>query len=75
MYNNLKTAEMLDYDLHCHSTVSDGLLQPVELVARAACHGVKFMALTDHDDISGLAEAAQAAAQHEMEFINGVEIP
>jgi len=42
---------MLDYDLHCHSNVSDGLLPPAELVARAAGRGVKIMALTDHDDI------------------------
>ena len=65
---------MLDYDLHCHSTVSDGLLAPAELVARAAGRGVKFLALTDHDDVAGLADAAAAAAQHDMQFINGVEI-
>lgn len=65
---------MLDYDLHCHSTVSDGLLSPAELVARAAERGVKFLALTDHDDVDGLAEAAEAAAQHGITFINGVEI-
>lgn len=65
---------MLDYDLHCHSTVSDGLLLPAVLMARAAERGVKFIALTDHDDTDGLAEAAQAAAQHQMKFINGVEI-
>ena len=65
---------MLDYDLHCHSNVSDGLLAPTELVARAAGRGVKVMALTDHDDIGGLREAASAASQHEMKFINGVEI-
>ena len=65
---------MLDYDLHCHSTVSDGLLSPADLVARAAGRGVKFLALTDHDDVTGLAEAAAAAAQHGVQFINGVEI-
>lgn len=65
---------MLDYDLHCHSTVSDGLLTPAELVARAAERGVKFLALTDHDDVDGLAAAAEAAALHEITFINGVEI-
>lgn len=65
---------MLDYDLHCHSTVSDGLLTPTELVARAAERGVKTLALTDHDDVDGLAEAARAAAGHGIEFINGVEI-
>lgn len=65
---------MLDYDLHCHSSVSDGLLSPADLVARAAERGVKVLALTDHDDVDGLAEAAQAAASHGIQFINGVEI-
>lgn len=65
---------MLDYDLHCHSTVSDGLLTPADLVARAAERGVKILALTDHDDLGGLAEAARAAAQLDMQLINGVEI-
>jgi len=65
---------MHNYDLHCHSTISDGLLPPVELVARAAGRDVKVLALTDHDDISGLAEATVAAAQHGIQLINGVEI-
>jgi predicted metal-dependent phosphoesterase TrpH len=65
---------MLDYDLHCHSNVSDGLLPPAELVARAAGRGVKHLALTDHDDVAGLPIAAAAAAEHGMHFINGVEI-
>lgn len=65
---------MLDYDLHCHSTVSDGLLLPADLVARAAGRGVKVLALTDHDDLDGLDEARAAALQHGMRFINGVEI-
>lgn len=65
---------MLDYDLHCHSTVSDGLLSPTELVAHAAERGVKVLALTDHDDMAGLDEARAAAAEHGMQLINGVEI-
>lgn len=65
---------MLDYDLHCHSVISDGTLTPTELVNRAAARGVKVMALTDHDDVDGLDEARAAAAQHDMTFINGVEI-
>lgn len=65
---------MLDYDLHCHSTVSDGLLSPADLVARAAERGVKFLALTDHDDVAGLSKAAEAAAGHGLQLINGVEI-
>ena len=65
---------MLDYDLHCHSSVSDGTLTPAEVVNRAAERGVKVLALTDHDDVDGLDEARAAAAQHGITFINGVEI-
>ena len=65
---------MLDYDLHCHSTVSDGLLSPSDLVARAAERGVKVLALTDHDDVAGLSEAAETAASYGMQLVNGVEI-
>ncbi len=65
---------MLDYDLHCHSNISDGTLTPTEVVNRAASRGVKMLALTDHDDTDGLAEAAAAAALHGMKFVNGVEI-
>ena len=61
-------------DLHCHSTISDGLLSPQDLVAHVAKCGVKVLALTDHDDVGGLAAARQAALQHDIHFINGVEI-
>ncbi len=62
------------FDLHCHSTVSDGLFSPPDLVAYAAKQGVKVLALTDHDDIGGLEAARQAALEHGIQFINGVEI-
>jgi predicted metal-dependent phosphoesterase TrpH len=61
-------------DLHCHSTISDGLLSPQDLVAHAVGRGVKVLALTDHDDVTGLQAARDAAAQHGIAFINGVEI-
>ena len=61
-------------DLHCHSTISDGLLSPADLVSHAAASGLKVLALTDHDDVSGLAAARLAAAQHDIHFVNGVEI-
>ena len=61
-------------DLHTHSNISDGLLTPTELVEHAANSGVRVLALTDHDDISGLAEARQIAEQHGIRLINGVEI-
>lgn len=62
------------FDLHCHSTVSDGLLSPPDLVAYAARRGVKVLALTDHDDMSGLQAAQEAAVQHGIQFVNGVEV-
>ncbi len=65
---------MLNIDLHCHSTVSDGLLTPTQLVEHAAARGVRVLALTDHDDVGGLDEARQAAAEKDIRFINGVEI-
>lgn len=61
-------------DLHCHSIVSDGTLSPTQLVDHAAAQGVRVLALTDHDDLGGLDEAAEAARRHNIAFINGVEI-
>jgi 3',5'-nucleoside bisphosphate phosphatase len=65
---------MLNIDLHCHSTVSDGVLTPTQLVERAHRRGVRVLALTDHDDVAGLEEASRAAAEKNITFINGVEI-
>src|SRR6185369_2313164 len=62
------------YDLHCHSTHSDGLLSPAAVVARAAERGVDVLALTDHDEVSGLAEARTAAAESSMAFVCGTEL-
>jgi 3',5'-nucleoside bisphosphate phosphatase len=61
-------------DLHCHSTISDGLLPPQDLVAHAAEHGVKVLGLTDHDDLGGLPIAREAAQDMGVAFVNGVEI-
>ncbi|MDD7544634.1 RNase RNM [Actinobacillus porcinus] len=62
------------YDLHCHSTASDGVLTPTELVQRAFEQGVNVLALTDHDSIGGIPEARQQAEQCGIQLINGVEI-
>jgi predicted metal-dependent phosphoesterase TrpH len=64
----------LNADLHCHSTVSDGLLSPSELVRRAKANDVDLLALTDHDEIGGLAEARATADEVGLRFCNGVEI-
>jgi predicted metal-dependent phosphoesterase TrpH len=61
-------------DLHCHSTVSDGTLSPEALAARAKARGVELWALTDHDEIGGLARAAQAARALGLPYLTGVEI-
>lgn len=65
---------MLNIDLHCHSDVSDGTLPPAAVVARAAANGVQVLALTDHDDVAGVAAARTAAAATGLTLIAGVEI-
>jgi len=62
------------YDLHCHSTASDGALAPGEVVRRAYEHGVTSLALTDHDTTAGLAEAQHSARVTGMKFIPGIEL-
>lgn len=61
-------------DLHSHSRCSDGSLAPAELVALAARAGVRALALTDHDSVEGLAEAAVAARAQGITLIPGVEL-
>lgn len=62
-------------DLHTHSTFSDGVLSPTELIDLAYRLGVRIMALTDHDTIEGLPEAFATAARYpDLTLIPGVEI-
>ncbi len=65
---------MLKFDLHCHSTVSDGVLLPADVARRAKQNGVDVWALTDHDEVRGIAEARSTAVGLGMRFIPGVEI-
>ncbi|HIE37648.1 MAG TPA: PHP domain-containing protein, partial [Anaerolineae bacterium] len=60
-------------DLHIHSTASDGVLTPTEVVHLALKRGLSAIALTDHDTLAGVAEA-QAAAGTRLEVIPGVEV-
>jgi len=69
-----RVATELNADLHSHSTVSDGTLAPGDLVRRAAEQGVELFALTDHDEIGGIAEAAACAEAIGLAFVPGVEI-
>ena len=62
------------FDLHCHSTASDGALPPKELIQRAAAQGVTSLALTDHDTTAGLAAATHTAGSFNIDLIPGIEI-
>lgn len=62
------------YDLHCHTTASDGTLTPAELVSRAAGQGVEVLAITDHDSVAGLAEAFEQAADEQLKLLTGIEL-
>ena len=61
-------------DLHTHTTASDGSLSPTALVQKAREIGLTALAVTDHDTIGGLAEAAAAAHGLGLDFLPGVEL-
>ncbi|MEE9277410.1 MAG: PHP domain-containing protein [Dehalococcoidia bacterium] len=61
-------------DFHLHSTKSDGILTPREVVAKAAANGVTVMALTDHDTTAGVAEAAAVGEELGVRVIPGLEL-
>ncbi len=63
-----------NFDCHNHSIFSDGLLRPRELVELAKKNGCDAVALTDHDNTGGLAEAEAAAVDLQVRFIRGVEL-
>ena len=64
----------MKFDVHCHSTCSDGTYAPADVVQRAHAAGVDVLALTDHDTLLGIDEARAAATAYGMTLINGVEI-
>jgi predicted metal-dependent phosphoesterase TrpH len=65
---------LLNADLHCHSVVSDGTLQPEALARRAQANGVELWSLTDHDEIDGQRRAAAAARALGLDYLSGCEI-
>lgn len=62
------------YDLHCHSTASDGVFSPTQIIERAVEQKIDVLSLTDHDTIAGYEEAKLAAQQNNLELIPGCEI-
>ena len=67
-------SHLLNADLHCHSRVSDGTLEPEALAARAKAGGVELWALTDHDEIGGQQRARAAAWREGLAWLSGCEI-
>ncbi len=65
---------LINADLHCHSVVSDGTLEPEALALRAKANGVELWALTDHDEIGGQRRAAAAAREAGLDYLTGCEI-
>jgi 3',5'-nucleoside bisphosphate phosphatase len=61
-------------DLHTHSTASDGIYTPTELLQQAHTIGLHVLALTDHDTTNGLDEASATAQHLGIDFIPGIEI-
>jgi predicted metal-dependent phosphoesterase TrpH len=61
-------------DLHLHTTWSDGRWAPRQVVEEAAARGLAAIAITDHDVVGGLTEAQQAADEHAIELLTGVEL-
>lgn len=65
---------LINADLHCHSSVSDGTLAPEALAERARANGVELWALTDHDEVGGQQRARDAALALGMDYLSGTEI-
>ena len=65
---------MIKADLHMHSTSSDGMYAPDELMRRAAGLGFTHVALTDHDSMAGLLRAREEAQALGLTLIPGVEL-
>ncbi|HJP41219.1 MAG TPA: PHP domain-containing protein [Dehalococcoidia bacterium] len=61
-------------DFHLHTTASDGVHSPADIVAMAARRGVRHISITDHDSTEGLDEAAAAAEEAGLQLVPGVEL-
>ena len=61
-------------DLHLHTTASDGMKTPTEIVRYAKAKGLQAIAITDHDTIEGLEEGLSEGKRIGLEVIPGIEI-
>lgn len=65
---------MIKVDFHTHTTCSDGILTPSEVVKRAFHNDVEYLAITDHDTISGISEAQVIGKELGVNLIPGIEL-
>lgn len=61
-------------DLHTHTTASDGVLTPTQIIEQAANNNITTLAITDHDTVNGIAEGLEAAEKFNITLIPGIEI-
>jgi predicted metal-dependent phosphoesterase TrpH len=62
------------YDLHTHTTASDGEFSPKALVIKAKSSGIDVLAITDHDTTEGIAEAEDEACKQNIKMLPGIEL-
>ena len=65
---------MLKVDFHVHTTSSDGVISPIEVVQRAYKNNVEYLAITDHDTLGGLNEAIEESLKYDITLIPGIEL-
>lgn len=61
-------------DLHIHTTASDGLLSPSEVVRWAKIKRMTAIAITDHDTVNGIDQALEASGKYQVEIVPGIEL-
>ncbi|MBE6062037.1 MAG: PHP domain-containing protein [Clostridium butyricum] len=65
---------MVKVDFHVHTSASDGILSPSEIIKRAKSNNLKFVAITDHDTLTGLKEAFSESIKYGITLIPGIEL-
>lgn len=65
---------MLKADLHIHTTASDGIMSPYEVVSWASIKRLKAIAITDHDTVNGISPAMEASFRYKTEIVPGIEL-
>lgn len=73
-YKKLRHTFTTKTELHTHTTCSDGVLTPLELLKKSAEHSISYLSITDHDSTDGYTQVQSVAAEYEITLISGVEI-